>query len=49
MLARRDQASGYPVSAAAAWQVTFTQLADTNTAALQLLTVAAWLAPDRSR
>lgn len=46
VLAQRDQVSGYPVSVAAAWRVTFTQLADTDPAAIQLLALAAWLAPE---
>jgi tetratricopeptide repeat protein/TIR domain-containing protein/NB-ARC domain-containing protein len=46
ILARHDQVSGYPVSIAAAWQVTFTHLTQTDPAALQLLTLAAWLAPE---
>lgn len=46
VLAHRTQASGYPASIAAAWRVTFDQLADTDQAALQLLSLAAWLAPE---
>jgi hypothetical protein len=44
LLAR--EAGGYPVSVAAAWQVTFTQLAEIEPAAVQLVTLAAWLAPE---
>ena len=46
LLDRRDEANGYPLSAAASWQVAFDQLAATEPAALQLLTLAAWLAPE---
>lgn len=46
LLPRHDPASGYPLSAAAAWQVTFDQLTGTDLAALQLVTLAAWLAPE---
>jgi tetratricopeptide (TPR) repeat protein len=46
VLAQRAQASGYPVSVAAAWQVAFTQLNATDPAGVQLLTIAAWLAPE---
>ncbi|HYS36957.1 MAG TPA: FxSxx-COOH system tetratricopeptide repeat protein [Pseudonocardiaceae bacterium] len=46
LLDRRDQAGGYPVSVAASWQVAFDQLADTDPAAVQLVTLAAWLAPE---
>jgi tetratricopeptide (TPR) repeat protein len=42
----RDQASGYPVSVTAAWQVTFAQLAETDPAGAQLLSIAARLAPE---
>lgn len=43
---RHDPAGGYPMSVAASWQVTFDQLAGSDAAALQLVTLAAWLAPD---
>jgi hypothetical protein len=46
LLDRRDQACGYPLSVAASWQVAFDQLADTDPAAVQLVTLAAWLAPE---
>jgi hypothetical protein len=46
LLDRRDQADGYPLSVAASWQVAFDQLANTHPAALQLVTFAAWLAPE---
>jgi hypothetical protein len=46
LLDRRDQAGGYPVSVAASWRVAFDQLADTDPAAVQLVTLAAWLAPE---
>lgn len=46
LLDRRDEANGYPLSAAASWQIAFDQLAATDPAALQLVTLAAWLAPD---
>ena len=37
---------GYPVSLTASWAVAFDQLAADDPAALQLLTVAAWLGPE---
>lgn len=46
LLDRRDESNGYPLSATASWQVAFDQLAATNLAALQLVTLAAWLAPE---
>jgi tetratricopeptide (TPR) repeat protein len=46
LLDRRDQAGGYPLSVAASWQVAFDQLADTDPAAVQLVTLVAWLAPE---
>jgi tetratricopeptide (TPR) repeat protein len=46
LLDRRDQACGYPLSVAASWQVTFDQLTDTDVSAVQLVTLAAWLAPE---
>ncbi|WP_410673720.1 FxSxx-COOH system tetratricopeptide repeat protein [Amycolatopsis sp. cmx-4-68] len=46
VLAHGEPVGGYPVSLAAAWALTFDQLADEHPAALELLTVAAWLAPE---
>lgn len=46
LLGGRDEAGGYPVPVAAAWRLAFTQLSQANPAAVQLLTVAAWLAPE---
>jgi tetratricopeptide (TPR) repeat protein len=46
LLDRRDQADDYPLSVAASWQVAFDELADTEPAAVQLITFAAWLAPE---
>ncbi|HVV21526.1 MAG TPA: FxSxx-COOH system tetratricopeptide repeat protein [Pseudonocardiaceae bacterium] len=46
LLDRRDEANGYPLSAAASWQVAFGQLSATSPAALQLVTLAAWMAPE---
>jgi hypothetical protein len=42
----RGTAGSYPVSVAASWAVAFDRLAADHPAALQLLTVAAWLAPE---
>lgn len=39
-------AGGYPTSIAATWQMTIDRLADSDPAAAQLLTLAAWLAPE---
>ncbi len=39
-------AGGYPVSLAASWAVAFDRLADDDPAALQLLTLVAWLGPE---
>ncbi|MBE1496319.1 hypothetical protein H4696_003419 [Amycolatopsis lexingtonensis] len=46
LLARREKGSGYPVSVAAAWTVSFDQLGRENLAALNTLTLVAWLAPE---
>jgi tetratricopeptide (TPR) repeat protein len=46
LLAHRDDADSYPLSVAASWQIAFDQLATTDLAALQLITLAAWLAPE---
>ncbi|GAA0927408.1 FxSxx-COOH system tetratricopeptide repeat protein [Virgisporangium aurantiacum] len=42
----RGTAGSYPVSVAASWAVAFDRLAADHPAALQLLTVVAWLAPE---
>jgi len=42
----RDGGGGYPVSLTASWAVAFDRLAAFHPAALQLLTVAAWLGPE---
>ncbi|WP_370972186.1 FxSxx-COOH system tetratricopeptide repeat protein [Amycolatopsis sp. cg9] len=46
LLARREGGGSYPVSLAAAWAVSFDQLARDHPAALNTLTVVAWLAPE---
>jgi TIR domain-containing protein/uncharacterized protein DUF4062/NB-ARC domain-containing protein len=46
LLGHRGHAGSYPTSVAAAWQLTIGRLADTEPAAAQLLTLAAWLAPE---
>ncbi len=46
LLGREDESNGYPASAAASWQIAFDQLASTNPGALQLITLAAWFAPE---
>ncbi|WP_370968223.1 FxSxx-COOH system tetratricopeptide repeat protein [Amycolatopsis sp. cg9] len=46
LLARHEKGSSYPVSLAAAWTVSFDQLARENPAALNTLTLVAWLAPE---
>ena len=46
VLNRGGGGGGYPVSLTASWAVAFDQLATDNPAALQLLTVAAWLGPE---
>ncbi len=46
LLARREKGSRYPVSVAAAWTVSFDQLGHENPAALNTLTMVAWLAPE---
>ncbi|WP_086840622.1 FxSxx-COOH system tetratricopeptide repeat protein [Amycolatopsis kentuckyensis] len=46
LLARHESASGYPVSLTAAWTVSFDQLARDHPAALDTLTLLAWLAPE---
>ncbi|WP_439383254.1 FxSxx-COOH system tetratricopeptide repeat protein [Amycolatopsis lexingtonensis] len=44
--ARREKGSRYPVSVAAAWTMSFDQLGRDNPAALNTLTLVAWLAPE---
>jgi hypothetical protein len=46
LLDRKDESDGYPLSVAASWQIAFQQLALTNPAALQVVTLAGWLAPE---
>jgi tetratricopeptide (TPR) repeat protein len=46
VLQRRDYTGGYPVSIAAAWQLSFTELAAVDAAAIQALSLAAWWAPE---
>ncbi|WP_370968217.1 FxSxx-COOH system tetratricopeptide repeat protein [Amycolatopsis sp. cg9] len=46
LLAYHDDGSSYPVSLAAAWTMSFDQLAHENPAALNTLTLVAWLAPE---
>ncbi len=46
MRSRHGPAAGQPVPMAAAWHVAFDQLAGTEQAAAQLVTLAAWLAPE---
>ncbi|MBE1494957.1 hypothetical protein H4696_002057 [Amycolatopsis lexingtonensis] len=46
LMGRHEKGSGYPVSLAAAWTVSFDQLARENPAALNILTLVAWLAPE---
>lgn len=46
VLQRFDPHGGYPVSVAAAWQLSFAQLAAVDTAAIQALSLAAWWAPE---
>jgi len=46
VLNRGGGSGGYPVSLAASWAVAFDRLTADNPAALQLLTVAAWLGPE---
>ncbi|WP_249027234.1 FxSxx-COOH system tetratricopeptide repeat protein, partial [Amycolatopsis lexingtonensis] len=46
LMARREKGSGYPVSVAAAWTVSFGQLGRENPAALNTLTLVAWLGPE---
>jgi tetratricopeptide (TPR) repeat protein len=46
LLQRHDPNSGYPVSVAAAWQLSFAQLAAADAAAVQVLCLAAWWAPE---
>ncbi|WP_439377996.1 FxSxx-COOH system tetratricopeptide repeat protein [Amycolatopsis lexingtonensis] len=46
LLARHGSGSSYPVSLAAAWAVSFDQLARDHPAALNTLTLVAWLAPE---
>ncbi|MBE1501277.1 hypothetical protein H4696_008377 [Amycolatopsis lexingtonensis] len=47
LMARHEKGSSYPVSVAAAWTMSFDQLADENPAALHTLTLVAWLAPEQ--
>ncbi|WP_439384488.1 FxSxx-COOH system tetratricopeptide repeat protein [Amycolatopsis lexingtonensis] len=46
LMARRETGSSYPVSLAAAWKVSFDQLGRDHPAALNTLTLVAWLAPE---
>jgi len=46
LFGHRNDADGYPLSVAASWQIAFDQLAASNPGALQLITLAAWLAPE---
>ncbi|MEV5715828.1 FxSxx-COOH system tetratricopeptide repeat protein [Amycolatopsis mediterranei] len=46
LLARHEPTGGYPVSVTAAWTVSFDQLARDHPAALDTLTLVAWLAPE---
>ncbi|UOX93554.1 FxSxx-COOH system tetratricopeptide repeat protein [Amycolatopsis sp. FBCC-B4732] len=46
LMARHEKGSSYPVSLTAAWTVSFDQLARDNPAALNTLTMVAWLAPE---
>ncbi|UOX91469.1 FxSxx-COOH system tetratricopeptide repeat protein [Amycolatopsis sp. FBCC-B4732] len=46
LMGRHEKRSSYPVSLAAAWTVSFDQLARENPAALNILTLVAWLAPE---
>ncbi len=46
LMARHEQSGGYPLSLTAAWTVSFDQLARDNPAALNTLTLVAWLAPE---
>jgi tetratricopeptide (TPR) repeat protein len=46
VLAHGEPVGGYPVSLAASWVLTFDRLAAEYPAALELLTVAGWLAPE---
>jgi hypothetical protein len=46
LMAHRDDGSDYPLSLAAAWTVSLDQLAHDHPAALNTLTLMAWLAPE---
>ncbi|RKT56508.1 FxSxx-COOH system tetratricopeptide repeat protein [Saccharothrix australiensis] len=46
VLARGDGTGGYPVSLAASWAVAFDRLAQDDPAAVQVLELLAWLAPE---
>ncbi|WP_290056040.1 FxSxx-COOH system tetratricopeptide repeat protein, partial [Amycolatopsis solani] len=46
LMARYEEGSSYPVSLTAAWTVSFDQLARDRPAALNILTLVAWLAPE---
>ncbi|MGW5715303.1 FxSxx-COOH system tetratricopeptide repeat protein [Amycolatopsis sp. NPDC003865] len=46
LLARHEQTSGYPISVAASWTLSFDRLAHDHPAALLALTCMAWLAPE---
>ncbi len=46
LMARHEKGSSYPVSLTAAWTVSFDQLARDHPAALNTLTMVAWLAPE---
>lgn len=45
LLDQRAHAGGYPLSVAASWRLAFDHLADSDRAAVHLITFAAWLAP----
>nr|WP_225958012.1 FxSxx-COOH system tetratricopeptide repeat protein [Amycolatopsis lexingtonensis] len=46
LMARHEEGGSYPVSLAAAWTVSFDQLACDHPAAFKTLTMVAWLAPE---
>ncbi|WP_290056413.1 FxSxx-COOH system tetratricopeptide repeat protein [Amycolatopsis solani] len=46
LMSRHEKGGSYPVSLAAAWTVSFDQLARDHPAALHTLTMVAWLAPE---
>jgi len=49
MPAELRHAGGYRVSVAASWAVAFDRLAEDDPAAMRLLTMVAWLAPEPVR